>query len=149
MSIQNNPLLLEKPASEPLTSFQLNSNQNANNYINLISNATSTVYSIADSSDQSTSADPSMEWFDLIDLADVKGWEEEYKEAVRVAIAANNGKPTLPRLTEKMEMGIKAVTQRLPVGSLYPPESVRSAEIKFFEYATYHKLWVIKTLEFS
>jgi hypothetical protein len=34
-----------------------------------------------------------------------------------------------------MERGIKAVTQRMMVGSLYPPEPVRSTEIKFFEYA--------------
>jgi hypothetical protein len=72
-----------------------------------------------------------IEWDDLIDLDTVKGWEKEYTDAVYLAQSQNGWE----KLTNYMELGIKAATQRLKSGDLYPPEPVRSLEFGFFALA--------------
>ena len=73
---------------------------------------------------ESEEEEPRSHWSDWISLDVTDGWEKEYKDAVHLATANNRGRLMLPNLTEKMEMGIKAATQRLSMGSLYPPEPV-------------------------
>jgi hypothetical protein len=52
-------------------------------------------------------------WHDLVSLDSVKGWQEEYQELLRQARNENQGEPMLPKLTAKIELGIKATTQRM------------------------------------
>ena len=101
---------------------------------------------------ESEEEEPKPNWHDWLSLDATNGWEKEYKDAVHLATANNRGRLMLPNLIEKMEMGIKAATQRLSMGSLYPPEPVRSAELRYFEYTmevkqsrsvhkTYYSIW--------
>jgi hypothetical protein len=61
-------------------------------------------------------------------IKDVNGWEQEYMDAV------SRSKPQLPKLTQNIELGIKALAQRMKAGDQYPPEPVRSVEVALHEY---------------
>jgi hypothetical protein len=48
-----------------------------------------------------------IEWDDLIDLDAVQGWEKEYTDVVNLAQVQNGGRPSLPKFTNYIELGIK------------------------------------------
>ena len=73
-------------------------------------------------------------WYDLVPLDSVEGWQNDYLELLQQALEDAQGSPALPKLTTKIELGIKAVTQRMHEWEEYPPSPVREAEETFFKF---------------
>ena len=71
-------------------------------------------------------------WMDLVPDEQVNGWQDENYIALAEAIKKNHNVFILSKLTRKMELGIKHVTQRMKSIDLYPPQPVRDAEREFF-----------------
>jgi inosine/xanthosine triphosphate pyrophosphatase family protein len=131
-------LLLESSPNQRLNQRTLTNSSNSNllienNTENDLSTLTTRSPSRAiDVSSNNNVKHTTIQWDDLEQFEDSKGWQEDYLALTAKAEKENGGQLSLPKLNRKIERGIKYETQRMTEGDEYPPEPVRSIENQFF-----------------